>query len=81
MKIICRAILAFWLLGAGAALAGEKWALLIGIGDYLDGSDIDLKGPPNDIRMMDELLQAKFGYQPDHIWKLVDAEATKAKIM
>ncbi|MBT4504605.1 MAG: DUF4384 domain-containing protein [Gemmatimonadetes bacterium] len=69
------------LLFAGAASGAEKWAMLVGVGDYLHGTRMDLQGPPNDVRMMEEMLLSKYGYDPEHIKKLVDLDATKANIV
>ena len=74
-------LLAALVAGASPVLAADKWALLIGVGDYIEGDRLDLKGPPNDVQMMEELLLTKFGYQAEQIRKLVDAEATKAQII
>jgi hypothetical protein len=64
-----------------AAHAAQKLALLVGVGDYIHGTSLDLKGPSNDVGMMEELLLGKFGFKPENIHKLVDAQATKANIM
>jgi uncharacterized caspase-like protein len=61
--------------------AADKWALLIGVGDYIHGTRFDLKGPVNDVRMMEELLLTKFGYEATNIRKLVNWDATKANIV
>ncbi len=68
-------------LAIGPVQAGEKWALLVGVGDYIHGSNLDLSGPPNDVELMEELLLSKFAFEPDHIRKLVDAQATQAGII
>jgi len=81
MRICYTLILSMLLIGAGAVQAAEKWALLIGVGDYIHGTRLDLQGPAHDVQMMEELLLTKFGYQADHIRRLVDVEATKAKIV
>ena len=81
MKTCWFLIAAAVLTGFTPAAAAEKWALLVGVGDYLHGTRMDLEGPANDVQMMEELLLTKFGYQADHIRKLVDTDATKANIV
>jgi len=68
------------MLAPGASEAADKWALLIGVSDYIHGERMDLKGPTNDVLKMTELLLTKFGYQPESIHTLMDGEATKANI-
>ncbi|MAM62274.1 MAG: hypothetical protein CMH11_12350 [Maritimibacter sp.] len=60
VKVLARITLclAVWL---GPALArAEVSALLVGVGDYAEGSGIDdLKGPPNDVRLLGEALASR----------------------
>ena len=81
MRIYWAILLTAILLAVAPVHAAEKWAVLIGIGDYIRGTRMDLEGPPNDVQMMEELLLSKFGYEVDHIKKLVDWEATKENII
>ena len=81
MKTIWSLALFFVLAGSAVVGAGEKWAVLVGVGDYLEGSSMDLQGPDNDVQMMQELLLTKFAFPPDHIKTLIDGEATKANIV
>jgi hypothetical protein len=74
------AVLLFMLWGR-PALATEKWAVLVGVGDYIHGTQLDLDGPANDVQMIEELLLGKFGYRSEQIRKMVDAQATKANIL
>ncbi|MEW6754907.1 MAG: caspase family protein [Candidatus Latescibacterota bacterium] len=82
IPVTAGAFLAALLLAGLAAPAGaaEKWALLIGIGDYAEGDRLDLQGPPNDVRLVEELLLSRLAFRPHHIRKLVDGEATRAAI-
>ena len=80
MKRLSQALLAVCL-AMGPVQGAEKWALLVGVGDYVHGTGMDLLGPPNDVKLMEELLLGKFAYPPDHIRKLVDGQATKAGIV
>lgn len=61
--------------------AADKWAVLIGVSDYIYGDRMDLKGPVNDVQMMRELLLTKFNFPTESIRTLVDADATKANII
>ena len=62
--------------------AQERWALLIGINDYIAGGDKwDLRGCENDVRLMQEILITKFGFQPDHIKVLLSDQATRSNII
>ena len=83
-RTVCRAVLAAAMSvtsTATTAEAADQWALLIGVGDYIYGDRMDLKGPDNDVQMMRELLLTKFGFAPEGIRTLIDAEATKANIV
>ena len=62
------------------ARAGQK-ALLIGIGEYPHSPKSNLKGPPNDIRMMDEFLTNQWGFEDRDIGILLNDQATKKGIM
>ena len=82
MKFIYIWVLAVaFLSSTGAVQGAEKWALLVGVGDYVHGTRLDLKGPANDVRMFEELLLSKFGYQPENIRKLTDYDATMGNIV
>ncbi|MEW6756463.1 MAG: caspase family protein, partial [Candidatus Latescibacterota bacterium] len=72
--------LAFLAVSVLPSHAAQRWALLVGISDYTDGDRLDLKGPANDVELMEELLISRFGFAPDHIRKLVDGQATRAGI-
>ena len=61
--------------------AGQK-ALLVGIGEYPHlPAALQLPGPANDVRAMRGLLVGEWGFAPDDVRTLVDAEATKAGIL
>lgn len=78
-KIMCMGLISL-LLAPGMSGAADKWALLIGVSDYIHGERLDLKGPTNDVMKMEELLLTKFGYQPESIHTLLNGAATKANI-
>ncbi len=56
-------------------------ALLIGISDYKSPAMQDLGGPINDIAKMEHLLVTRFGFPGENITKLIDAEATRRRIL
>ena len=62
----------------------DRRALLIGIGNYgsEEGSQWEkLYGPPNDVAMVRALLVERFGFRPEQVLVLTDAEATHAGIV
>ncbi|MEW6754906.1 MAG: caspase family protein [Candidatus Latescibacterota bacterium] len=76
---VCAALL---LLAGAGPLAAEKWALLVGVNDYLYGPDyLDLRGCRNDVTMTRDLLTTRFGFAPDRVRTLLDGEATRAGIL
>jgi len=71
---------------AAAALApppaaARGLALLIGIGDYRDAAITDLEGPPNDVAAVSEVLTTRWGFQPEAVRTLVDAQASRSAIL
>jgi hypothetical protein len=62
------------------ACAADKYALLIGIGDYSRSAGFsDLAGPLNDIKLMKETLESdRFGFK--QVTVLLNAEATHSRI-
>ena len=65
-----------------SAQSAEKYALLIGVGDYSAVPDLySLDGTLNDIDLTREvLLQSHLGFQEDHIVTLKDSQATHKEI-
>ncbi|MBI4410259.1 MAG: caspase family protein [Gemmatimonadetes bacterium] len=58
-----------------------RWALLVGISDYTNfGDEIggDLPGAANDARAMRDVLVARWGFQPENVKVLLDAQASRA---
>lgn len=73
---LCLSIL---LCSTGLARA-EKYALLIGVGNYT--YDVgDLKGPPHDVEVLKDLLMEKWGFDDAKITTLVDREAGRDAIL
>jgi hypothetical protein len=57
----------------------RKLALLVGINNYPNG--YTLKGCVNDVSLQQELLIHRFGFKPDDIKTLTDAQATRQGIL
>ena len=59
---------------------GNSYALLIGCTtyDYL-GEDSALRGPTNDVTMMQEVLIDKFGFDPESIHTLTEGEGSRGR--
>ena len=51
---------------------GEKWAVLIGVNEYLDESINNLKYCVSDARLMEKILVENCGYKKDHILVIAD---------
>lgn len=80
MRVLWCAVLGLALAVPGAAQ--EKWALLIGINDYIHGPERwDLRGCENDVKMTSELLVSRFGFPRQNIKTLLSAEATRQAIV
>jgi hypothetical protein len=65
----------------GAAPA--RWAVIVGVGDYLNFGDEpggDLPGATNDARNMHAVLTERWGFQEDNVRLLLDLDATRGAI-
>jgi hypothetical protein len=63
-----------------STLAGDKYALLIGIQDYSRSGINSLKGSINDITLMEGVLRERLGFQEQDFIILLDAQATHTGI-
>ena len=66
---------------ASAQPTPRKLALLIGINDYQHEGISSLRGCVNDVRMQEQLLRDRYGFQPADILTLIDGEATRDGIL
>jgi peptidoglycan/xylan/chitin deacetylase (PgdA/CDA1 family)/tetratricopeptide (TPR) repeat protein len=57
----------------------DSWAVIIGINDYQKWPK--LRYAVNDANGMEDILVSRFGFQRDHIRKLINGEATRQRIM
>lgn len=63
----------------GGGDPNERYALLVGIDDY-PGTTDDLTGPVRDAEIMREVLTSKYGFNPQNIVLITDANATREQI-
>lgn len=68
------------LLAAAPAWAGPA-AVIVGIGRYADPELSALQGPPEDARSMRRLLVDDYGFAPESVVTLIDADATREGIL
>ena len=61
------------------SLYRESWAVIIDINDYQQWPK--LRYGVNDANGIEDVLVARFGFKRDNIWKLLDGEATRERIM
>jgi peptidoglycan/xylan/chitin deacetylase (PgdA/CDA1 family)/uncharacterized caspase-like protein len=61
------------------ALYHESWAVIVGIDNYSKWPR--LRYAVNDAKGIREILLSKFHFKPDHIFTLLDEEATREKIL
>ena len=57
----------------------ESWAVIIGVNDYQHWPK--LRYAVNDANAIEETLVSRFGFQPNHVRKLIDGNATRQRIM
>jgi hypothetical protein len=66
---------------AGERLQPDKWAVIIGVSDYLNlGEEGRLPGAGADARALRDVLVARWGFPQDQTLLLLDGEATKEGI-
>jgi hypothetical protein len=61
--------------------SAERHALLIGIGRYADSRIKPLEGPVHDVQALRSLLVERWGFAAEDVRVLVDAEASRARIL
>ncbi len=59
----------------------ENYALLAGVGSYLNYPQSTLEGPPNDVRALREVLVQNWGFRRQNVETLIDAQATRRSIL
>ena len=64
----------------GSASKGEKWAVVIGIGNYSDGAINSLNYTVADAQSIHNFLITKGGFKSDHIKLLINEDATTKNI-
>lgn len=59
----------------------EKWAIIVGVGDFADEKIPKLKYSKKDAEDVSKFLVEHAGFKPDHIRTLVDGAATKEQLL
>src|SRR5205085_11571188 len=57
----------------------DSWAVIIGVNEYQNWPK--LRYAVNDANAIEEVLTSKFGFQRDHIRKLINGDATRQRIL
>jgi peptidoglycan/xylan/chitin deacetylase (PgdA/CDA1 family)/uncharacterized caspase-like protein len=57
----------------------DSWAVVVGIDDYQKWPKLSYA--VNDANGIKEMLTSKFGFKPDHVFTLLNADATRVKIL
>jgi len=69
--------------GPAEHTAGQRWAVIVGITDYINFDDVeggDLPGAERDARAMRDVLVGRFGFPEENVHMLLNREATRAAI-
>lgn len=77
---VCVPLLAF---GPAERTTPTRWALIVGIGDYVHFDDVDggdLPGAERDARAWRDVLVARWGFPEENVRVLLSREATRAAI-
>ena len=85
LSVLAALVLLPLFMGAGPAeqAVPTRWALLIGISDYIHLEDVaggDLPGAERDARVMRDVLIQKWGFPQENVRVLLNREATRAAI-
>jgi len=81
--VIIAAVALFAAFGPPERTAPTKWALVVGISDYMNfGDEIggDLPGAANDARAMADVLVNRYGFAPENVKLVLDASATRDRL-
>lgn len=69
--------------GPAEHTAGQRWAVIVGITDYIHFEDAeggDLPGAERDARAMRDVLVGRYGFAEENVHMLLNREATRAAI-
>lgn len=81
--LVLAAVALFVAFGPPERTAPAKWAVVVGISDYIHfGDEIggDLPGAANDARAVADVLVNKYGFAPDNVRLILDHSATRERI-
>ena len=71
--------LVLWL--SSQSLLADKWALRIGVNEYIYDGIPDLKGCETDVELMRKVLTTKYGFPKENIGVVLSEEATKENMV
>ena len=78
---VLAAALALAAIAAVSPARAEKWALMVGVNDYMSERIPDLRGCENDVNLMKTLLVQKFAFPEKNIRTVFSRDATKKRIL
>ena len=81
--LVLAAVALFVAFGPPERTTPAKWAVVVGISDYIHfGDEIggDLPGAANDARAVADVLVNKYGFAPDNVKLILDHTATRQRI-
>ncbi|MDX1421308.1 MAG: caspase family protein [Rubricoccaceae bacterium] len=64
----------------GGGDPAERYALLVGVNDY-PAIDADLNGTVNDVMKLQRVLIERYGFRPENVLALTDADATREHVI
>ncbi len=82
--LVLAAVALFVAFGPPERTTPEKWALVIGISDYMHfGDEVggDLPGAANDARAVADVLINRYDFDPDNVRLVLDHDATRARMV
>jgi len=77
LRLSCTIIMCFGSLAGGT----QRYALLVGAGEYPNAPRSALQGPANDVPAMQDVLIRNWQFKPANITVLLDRQATRANVL
>ena len=65
----------------GGGDPGERYAVVVGVDRYPPSLSANLEGPAADARLMRSLLVETYGFRPENVLLLLDAQASRERIL
>jgi uncharacterized caspase-like protein len=69
------------ILSVSSQAQAEKWALLVGVNEYMNSHFTSLRGCENDVAMVEDLLATRYNFDRTHMRVLLSRQATKQAIV